>query len=68
MHRGGTEMKLHIVVVGLGLTVAAGAQAEDSAWRRLSVPEYRDRMKAGWIGQIAGVAWEIGRASCRERV
>ncbi len=24
---------------------------------RLPVREYRDRMKAGWIGQIAGVAW-----------
>jgi hypothetical protein len=25
--------------------------------RRLPVAEYRDRMKAGWIGQIAGVCW-----------
>ncbi|MCB1127150.1 MAG: ADP-ribosylglycohydrolase family protein [Verrucomicrobiae bacterium] len=27
------------------------------AWRRLPVKEYRDKMKGGWIGQIAGVAW-----------
>jgi len=25
--------------------------------RRLPVREYRDKMKAGWIGQIIGVAW-----------
>ncbi len=25
--------------------------------RRLPVNEYRDRMKAGWLGQMAGVAW-----------
>ncbi len=25
--------------------------------RRLSVDEYRDRMKGGWIGQIIGVVW-----------
>jgi hypothetical protein len=26
-------------------------------FRRLSVKEYRDKMKAGWIGQIIGVSW-----------
>lgn len=26
-------------------------------FRRLSVAEYRDRMTAGWIGQMAGVTW-----------
>ena len=26
-------------------------------YRRLSLKEYRDRMKAGWVGQIAGVCW-----------
>jgi hypothetical protein len=26
-------------------------------FRRLPVKEYRDKMKAGWIGQIAGVSW-----------
>jgi len=25
--------------------------------RRLSVDEYRDKMKAGWIGQMVGVGW-----------
>ncbi|MEI6605556.1 MAG: ADP-ribosylglycohydrolase family protein, partial [Verrucomicrobiota bacterium] len=26
-------------------------------YRRIAVQEYRDKMKAGWIGQIAGVSW-----------
>jgi hypothetical protein len=34
----------------------APAQGAETV-RRLSVKEYRDKMKAGWIGQIAGVAW-----------
>lgn len=29
----------------------------ESDYRRISVAEYRDKMKAGWIGQIAGVSW-----------
>jgi len=40
------------------LATVGPAQAEDvSSYRRLSVREYRDKMKAGWIGQIAGVSW-----------
>ena len=27
------------------------------AERRISVADYRDRMEAAWIGQVAGVAW-----------
>jgi hypothetical protein len=38
--------------------VAANVQGEDpGGYRRLPAKEYRDKMKAGWIGQIAGVAW-----------
>jgi hypothetical protein len=33
---------------------AFGAQEK---FRRLSVAEYRDKMRAGWVGQMAGVAW-----------
>lgn len=31
--------------------------AQEDGFRRLSVEEYRDKMKAGWVGQIAGVCW-----------
>ncbi len=31
--------------------------APDGAVRRLALKEYRDKMKAGWLGQMAGVTW-----------
>jgi len=31
--------------------------AQETQYRRLPVAEYRDKMKAAWIGQIAGVSW-----------
>jgi len=47
------------VWLGLWVTLlAANVQGAESAqYRRLSVQDYRDKMKAGWIGQIAGVSW-----------
>jgi hypothetical protein len=44
--------------VGIGCLASVmsdAAMAEDV--RRLSVAEYRDRMAAGWIGQMVGVGW-----------
>jgi len=38
----------------LAVTCALTAGAEE---RRISVDEYRDKMAAGWIGQMAGVGW-----------
>ncbi|MDW8308702.1 MAG: ADP-ribosylglycohydrolase family protein [Verrucomicrobiales bacterium] len=52
-------MKKTIVVVvalAFGLAGSAAARAAEKT-RRLSVAEYRDKMMAGWIGQMAGVAW-----------
>ena len=38
--------------------ISAACQCLTAAdFLRLSVKEYRDKMKAGWIGQIAGVSW-----------
>jgi hypothetical protein len=40
-------------VIGfIGLSPVTGQE-----FRRLPVKEYRDKMKAGWIGQIFGVSW-----------
>src|SRR5512145_707218 len=33
------------------------SRAIGQEFRRLPVKEYRDKMKAGWIGQIFGVSW-----------
>ncbi|MBE3070281.1 MAG: ADP-ribosylglycohydrolase family protein, partial [Planctomycetes bacterium] len=44
--------------VAAGVVMAwAVAGARGAEFRRLGVKEYRDKMKAGWIGQIAGVSW-----------
>lgn len=32
-------------------------KTEDVTYRRISVTEYVDKMKAGWVGQMAGVGW-----------
>ena len=42
------------ICLGVALCCCTAA-AQDEL--RLSVKEYRDKMKAGWIGQIAGVSW-----------
>ncbi len=44
-------------IVGLALGLAGPAAASAQSVRRLPVKEYRDRMKAGWVGQVIGVAW-----------
>jgi len=41
-------------VVAATRTQPVAAQGQ---FRRLPVAEYRDKMKAGWLGQIAGVSW-----------
>lgn len=49
-----------IVLLLAALPVAFAATGEtpgEPQFRRLPVKEYRDKMKAGWIGQMVGVAW-----------
>ena len=51
-------MKIRTIVLGLMIAISAACPclaADD--YLRLSVNEYRDKMKGGWIGQIAGVSW-----------
>ncbi|NLX13585.1 MAG: ADP-ribosylglycohydrolase family protein [Phycisphaerales bacterium] len=39
------------------ITASAAISAQATEFRRLPVTEYRDKMKAGWLGQMVGVAW-----------
>ena len=39
------------------ITVGMGCTNDSMQYRRLPVKVYRDKMKAGWIGQIVGVSW-----------
>jgi len=41
-----------LLVYGLGVETACAAES-----RRISVADYVDKMKGGWIGQMAGVGW-----------
>ena len=52
--------KLTVLMMAAGFIISAHVSvtfAEQEKFRRLPVKEYRDKMKAGWIGQMAGVAW-----------
>ncbi len=46
-----------ILLVGVVLCVCSPAGFAKEKVRRLSVDEYVDKMKAGWVGQMAGVGW-----------
>ncbi len=51
---------LLILAVGLGLVYVSGCQTNGlgkAPVRRIAVEDYADKMKAGWIGQMAGVGW-----------
>jgi len=57
------DMLVTFMIVTVGLALVAGCQASatgsagDTNVRRITVAEYADKMKAGWIGQMAGVGW-----------
>jgi len=42
---------------GMLVCLCLSATAPAQEFRRLPVQEYVDKMKAGWIGQMAGVSW-----------
>jgi len=44
-------------VAVLMLVLFLGNCTSKNDFRRLSVEEYRSKMKAGWLGQMAGVGW-----------
>jgi hypothetical protein len=46
-----------MMVVGFILTGGISVVQAAPKFRRLAVKDYVDKMKAGWIGQMAGVGW-----------
>ncbi|MCL2348753.1 MAG: ADP-ribosylglycohydrolase family protein [Planctomycetaceae bacterium] len=50
---------LMMITTAWGTLLATDKERADKEqeFRRLPVKVYRDKMKAGWIGQIAGVSW-----------
>lgn len=45
------------VVAGAVVASFAGTAGAETKFRRLPVKEYLDKMKGGWLGQMAGVGW-----------
>lgn len=55
--RNGFSYVACCILLAAALAGASRATAEKPEFRRLPIREYRDKMKAGWIGQIIGVSW-----------
>ncbi len=53
----GTKSIISCTFSAVFLLISLNQAQAATKFRRLSVEEYRDKMKAGWVGQIAGVAW-----------
>ena len=52
-----TIMVTVAVILGLVLAAVGDSEAGEEQFRRLAVEEYVDKMKSGWVGQMAGVGW-----------
>ena len=51
------SMKRFVKVLLLMAVLAMPSVTLHSAERKIYISDYRDKMKAGWVGQIAGVSW-----------
>ena len=51
------RITLVLVMAALATTASTGNVQAQQDVRRLPVKQYVDKMKAGWIGQMAGVGW-----------
>ncbi len=54
-----TNRKGRVAAVALATVLATSTlmPSANAAERRLSLDDYRDKMKAAWVGQMVGVAW-----------
>ncbi|MBN2210728.1 MAG: ADP-ribosylglycohydrolase family protein [Sedimentisphaerales bacterium] len=49
--------KLNCLIITVMLTVSCIATPLKGEFRKLKTAEYMDKMKGGWVGQMAGVGW-----------
>jgi hypothetical protein len=54
---GASRIVIALSVLGLALWSGCTAPAAPRQFRRLAVEEYRQKMMAGWLGQMVGVAF-----------
>ena len=45
---------IFLILIGFTCLFSCSSQKQ---YRRISIDEYRSKMKAGWLGQMAGVGW-----------
>ena len=45
----------NLFIFTFAILIAAGCSRQQ--YRTISLEEYIDKMKAGWVGQMAGVGW-----------
>jgi len=57
MEKDTMKVSHNVTMILFALLSLGTLGASGSEYRRLPVKEYRDKMKAGWVGQIAGVCW-----------
>jgi len=57
MEKDKMKVSHNVTMILFALLSLGTLGASGSEYRRLPVKEYRDKMKAGWVGQIAGVCW-----------
>lgn len=50
-------MRKTFTFISIAGTIMASGACAPSAVRRLPVSEYREKMKAGWVGKMVGCAW-----------
>jgi hypothetical protein len=51
------QLLLALLCAHISIHCLSAAPEKATEFRRLSLAEFRDKMKAGWIGQMAGVTW-----------
>jgi len=51
------QIRLVLLMFAIPVILAGASFAQSQEFRKLPVKVYRDKMKAGWLGQIAGVCW-----------
>ncbi len=50
-------MKRYVALIALSVIMFVNLACAAQTYRKIAVDEYVDKMKGGWIGQMAGVGW-----------
>ena len=46
-----------LVILSVSMIIILAACVDNTEYRKISVDEYVNKMKAAWIGQMIGVGW-----------